>query len=286
MLEQTQWLILTVCRSRWVFLRTCVSCHLEEQKWKSSECNWAQTQSLSSPIILPSPAPLHSPSAIPTGSPGGVKKILALLWPTYQYSNVFLQWQTQGIGNSPSPLGCHTLAQEFLKPTLLASSGMFTDFSLVFLHCGAHITHQDPQHSPFFLPYQQDITDFYGSGRLSLGDTDSSNVWDYKAGRKDNLQHCLFSVNVSSVYRICFAEPEKEHVCPAAVSPLCNWGCINLLWQTYCLLHGRILLLNIYMLSRICDHVCFPWALSLESLVTVSWLHLVHSQPTSSRKWI
>lgn len=164
MLEQTQWLILTVYRSWWVFLRTCVSCHLEEQKWKSSECNWAQTQSWSSPIILPLPARLHSPSAVPTGLPGGVKKILALLWPSYQYSNVFLQWQTQGLGSSPTPLGCYTLALEFLKPALLASSGMFTGFSLVFLHCGAHITHQDLQHSPFFLPYQQDITDLMGQG--------------------------------------------------------------------------------------------------------------------------
>lgn len=164
MLEQAQWLILTVCRSWWVFWRTCVSCHLEEQKWKSSKCNWAQTQSWSSPTILPSPAPLHSPSAVPTGLPGGVKKILALLWPSYQYNNVFLQWQTQGLGSSPSPLGCHTLAQEFLKPALLASSGTFTGFSLVFLRCGAHITHQDLQHSPFFLPYQQDITDLMGQG--------------------------------------------------------------------------------------------------------------------------
>lgn len=150
--EQTQWLILAVCSSWWVFLRTCVSCHLKVQRWKSSECNWAQTQNWSSPITLPLSAPLHSPS-IPTGLPGGVKKVLALLRPIYQYSNVFLQWQTQGIGNSPSPLGCHTLALEILKLTLLASSRMFTGFSLVFLHCGAHITHQDHQHSPFFLPY-------------------------------------------------------------------------------------------------------------------------------------
>lgn len=41
---------------------------------------------------------------------------------------------------------------------------MITGFPLVFLHCGAHITHQDYQHNLFFLPYQQDITDLMGQG--------------------------------------------------------------------------------------------------------------------------
>lgn len=157
---------------------------------------------------------------------------------------------------------------------------MFTGFPLGFLHCGVHITHQD--HSIVLSSCHINRI----AGRLSLGDPDGSNVWDYKAGCKDNLHHCLFSVNVSSVYRIRFSKSEKEHVCPATVSPLCDWSCINLLWKTYRLLHGRMLLPNIYMLSRIYSHMCFPWTLSLQSSVTASWLHLVHSQPTSSRKWI
>lgn len=81
-------------------------------------------------------------------------------------------------------------------------------------------------------------------------------------------------MGVHSVCLILFTKSEKEHICLVTVNPLCNWGSINLHWQTYCFLHGRILLPSIYPLPEF----VIPWAFRIIAITifgSISWLHLV-----------